>query len=123
MADDKNKGFRDVMVGDKLYYANLEAFGIYDCRVTSIELDENALRDMDHRVPDVIFKTNELKDFSINKGCLLHFNSNVLVNEDGLYISPSRHALTTAIVKAIDEKLMYWNLKKTRILNAYYNVD
>ncbi len=123
MTDDKNKGFRDVMVGDKLYYANLEAFGIYDCRVTSIELDENALRDMDHRVPDVIFKTNELKDFSINKGCLLHFNSKVLVNEDGLYISPSRHALTTAIVKAIDEKLMYWNLKKTRILNAYYNVD
>jgi effector-binding domain-containing protein len=123
MTENKNKGFRDVMVGDKLYYADLDAFGIYDCRVTSIELDENALRDMDHRVPDVIFKTNELKDFSINKCCLLHFNNKVLVNEDGLYISPSRYALTTAITKAIDEKLNYWNLKKNRILNAYYNAD
>lgn len=117
---DKN-GFRDVMVGDKLYYGDIDAFGIYDCVVTAIELDENALQDMDHRVPDLVFKTNELKDFSINKGCLQHFDPKVVINEDGLYISPSRHALATEIIKTINEKLDYWNLKKKRILTAYYN--
>ena len=114
------KTFGDIVVGDKLYYAGLDGFGIYEAIITSMELDKYALKDMNHRVPDIIITTNEFQ-IVMNKCHITHFKNKVFVNELGTYISPSRKYLVEAIIKEIDSKIDFWNKRKKRLLNAYYH--
>lgn len=114
------KTFGDIMVGDKLYFASIDGFGIFNATITSMELDQDALRDMDHRVPDVVIKTTEF-DLTLNKVHLTVFKNKVVVMENGTYVSPSRKFLTEAIIKEINSHLNFWEARKQRIIDSFNN--
>ena len=121
--ENMEKTFGDIMVGDKLYCATIDGLGgILETRIVSIELDENALRDIDHRVPDVVITT---QDFQIimNKVHITHFKNKVYVNKNGLYISPSPKYLTEALINEINSKIEFWHNRGKRIVEAFENYD
>jgi hypothetical protein len=119
---DMEKTFGDIMVGDKLYCSDLACLGHFmETRIVSMELDENALRDMDHRVPDVIITTQDFQ-ITINKLHLTHFKNKVIVNENGLYISPSPKYLTEALIKEVNSKIEFWQKRGERIVEAYNSI-
>ena len=116
------KTFGDIMVGDKLYYSDLTCLGHFsETYIVSIELDKNAIRDMDHRVPDVVITTQDFQ-ITINKLHLTHFKNKVIVNENGLYISPSPKYLTEALIKEVDSKIKFWQERGKRIIEAYDSI-
>lgn len=92
-----------------------------ETRIVSMELDENALRDMDHRVPDVVITTQDFQ-ITINKLHLTHFKNKVIVNENGLYISPSPKYLAEALIKEVNSKIEFWQKRGERIIEAYNSI-
>lgn len=112
------KTFGDITVGDNLYYAGIDGFGIWKTPILSMELDKDALKDIDHRVPDVIITTTEFQ-ITLNRLHITHFKNKVFVNEAGTYISPSKKYLVEAIIKEQDSKIKFWEDRKSRLLEIY----
>lgn len=116
--NDMEKTFADIKVGDRLWYGELNGFGIFDAIIVKMELAENALSEMDHAVPDIVIETTEFT-IKMNKVHLTCFKNKVYVDEAGTYISPSPKYLVEAIVAEQNRKIDFWNERKNRIVNLY----
>lgn len=115
------KTFGDIMVGDKLYCTNLEfPDNFIETRIISMELDENALKEINKRVPDVVITTQDFQ-IKVSKIILAYSKPKVYVTETGMYISPSSESLTEVLLKEVNSKLEYWEKRKQTIIEACNN--
>ena len=115
------KTFGDIMVGDKLYCTNLEfPDNFIETRIISMELDENALKEINERVPDVVITTQDFQ-IKVSKIILAYSKPKVYVTETGMYISPSLKNLKDILLKEVNSKLDYWEKRKQTIIETYNN--
>lgn len=115
------KTFGDIMVGDKLYCTNLEfPDNFIETRIISMELDENALKEINERVPDVVITTQDFQ-IKVSKIILAYSKPKVYVTETGMYIGPSLKNLKDILLKEVNSKLDYWEKRKKTIIEAYNN--
>ena len=116
------KTFGDIMVGDKLYCCDIACLGHFmKTRIISMEIDDNSLQNINHKVPDVIITTQDFK-LTVNKLHLTGFKNKVIINKNGLYISPSPKYLAEALIKEINSKLEFWQKRGERIIEAYKSI-
>lgn len=115
------KTFGDIMVGDKLYCTNLEfPDNFIETRIISMKLDENALKEINERVPDVVITTQDFQ-IKVSKIMLAYSKPKVYVTETGMYISPSLKNLKDILLKEVNSKIEYWEKRKQTIIEAYNN--
>lgn len=94
-------------IGDKLYCTNLEfPDNFIETRIISMELDENALKEINECVPDVVITTQDFQ-IKVSKIMLAYSKPKVYVTETGMYISPSLKNLKDILLKEVNSKLDY----------------
>ena len=115
------KNFSDIKVGDKLYWSSPDMDHISSTLVTDIHLE----LDGEHlpKCCDVSFTTVDSFNFSINN---LFLNRNNLVifthkvNGNTIYIGTSKEIVATHILKYYEEKINFWENKKSRFIKNVY---